>query len=103
MLSSDTNLLRPDHIHPPKAPHKRNLARMIVPKKVSATLLLLVVTICLFLFSRAFGQWLSAIFVKSGPYIPYTTHIVLFQFKADISLIAIKDVRRLPEITGLIY
>jgi hypothetical protein len=69
---------------------------MIIPRKAYGLLLLLLVAGSLVLFSKTVGQSLAAYFF--GPYapvIPYTTHIVLFQFKDGTSPFAVKEVRLL--------
>ena len=65
---------------------------MIVQKKAGATLLLVVACFMLLLISRGPAQVLPFL-AKSGPIIPYTTHVVLFEFKEGTSPMVIKEVR----------
>ena len=66
---------------------------MIIPNKTSGLVLLLLLSISLVLFSRTVGHSLAeSIFGPHAPVVPYTTHIVLFQFKQGTSAFAIKEV-----------
>ncbi|KAH7355592.1 stress responsive A/B barrel domain-containing protein [Pyrenochaeta sp. MPI-SDFR-AT-0127] len=66
---------------------------MMIPKKAFGLLLFVVLAFGLLLFSRTVGQSLAGYFFGPyGPIIPYTTHIVLFQFKDGTSPFAIKEI-----------
>lgn len=66
---------------------------MMIPKKAFGLLLFIALGFGLVLFSQTVGQSLAAYFFGPyGPVIPYTTHIVLFQFKDGTSPFAIKEV-----------
>ena len=66
---------------------------MIIPNKTSGLVLLLLLSISLVLFSRTVGHSLAeSIFGPHAHIVPYTTHIVLFQFKQGTSAFAIKEV-----------
>lgn len=65
---------------------------VMIPKKAFGTLVFVALCFIFLLFSQGLGQWLAALFASSAPIIPYTTHIVLFQFKDSTSPIAIKEV-----------
>ncbi|KAF2127439.1 hypothetical protein P153DRAFT_368731 [Dothidotthia symphoricarpi CBS 119687] len=62
---------------------------MIVPRKAFGTLVLVLLLSCFVIFSQ---QWQGMLFGNPGPIVPYTTHIVLFQFKDGTSPIAIKEI-----------
>jgi hypothetical protein len=47
----------------------------------------------LILFSQSLAQGLAAAFRGQAPSTPYTTHVVLFQFKETTSTFANKEVR----------
>jgi hypothetical protein len=66
---------------------------MIIPNKTSGLVLLLLLSVSLVLFSRTVGHSLAeSIFGPHAPVVPYTTHIVLFQFKQGTSAFAIKEI-----------
>ncbi|OAL47073.1 hypothetical protein IQ07DRAFT_589953 [Pyrenochaeta sp. DS3sAY3a] len=65
----------------------------MIPKKATGLILLLVLACGLILFSRTVGHSLASYFFGPyGPIVPYTTHIVLFQFKEGTSAFAIKEI-----------
>lgn len=67
----------------------------MIPKKATGLILFLVLACGLILFSRTVGHSLASYFFGPyGPIVPYTTHIVLFQFKEGTSAFAIKEVSR---------
>ncbi|KAF1835094.1 stress responsive A/B barrel domain-containing protein [Decorospora gaudefroyi] len=66
---------------------------MIIPKKAFGLVLLLLLGTVLVLFSRTVGTSLAEYFFgPRGPVVPFTTHIVLFQFKDGTSSFAIKEI-----------
>ncbi|RMZ66047.1 stress responsive A B barrel domain-containing [Pyrenophora seminiperda CCB06] len=66
---------------------------MMIPKKAFGLLVLLLFGASLVLFSRTVGHSLAEYFFgPHGPVIPYTTHIVLFQFKDGTSKFAVKEI-----------
>ena len=69
---------------------------MMIPRKAYGLVLLVLVAGTLLLFSRTVGQSLATyLFGPYGPVVPYTTHVVLFQFRDGASPFAIKEVRSL--------
>ncbi|KAI4616781.1 hypothetical protein J4E90_001593 [Alternaria incomplexa] len=66
---------------------------MMIPKKAFGLVVCLLLATGLILFSRTVGHSLAEYFFGPyGPVIPYTTHIVLFQFKDGTSKFAVKEV-----------
>ncbi|KAF2845749.1 hypothetical protein T440DRAFT_472392 [Plenodomus tracheiphilus IPT5] len=66
---------------------------MIIPRKAYGLLLFIILGTCLWLFSRTVGHGLAElVFGPYGPVIPWTTHIVLFQFKEGTSSFAVKEI-----------
>ncbi|RAR04508.1 stress responsive A/B barrel domain containing protein [Stemphylium lycopersici] len=65
----------------------------MIPKKAFGLVVLLLLGASLLLFSRTVGHSLAElVFGPHAPVIPYTTHIVLFEFKHGTSAFAIKEV-----------
>ncbi|CAE7193601.1 hypothetical protein P3342_009470 [Pyrenophora teres f. teres] len=66
---------------------------MMIPKKAFGLVAFLLFGASLLLFSRTVGHSLAQYFFgPHGPVIPYTTHIVLFQFKDGTSKFAVKEI-----------
>ena len=66
----------------------------MIPKKALGLLAFVLFGASLLLFSRTVGHSLAEYFFGPyGPVIPYTTHIVLLQFKDGTSKFAVKEVR----------
>ncbi|EOA92207.1 uncharacterized protein SETTUDRAFT_153173 [Exserohilum turcica Et28A] len=65
----------------------------MIPRKALGLVVLLLLATGLLLFSRTAGHSLADyVFGPDAPMVPYTTHIVLFQFKQGTSALAIKEV-----------
>ncbi|EUC32756.1 hypothetical protein COCCADRAFT_37359 [Bipolaris zeicola 26-R-13] len=66
---------------------------LITNKAYGLVLLLLLLGTSLLLFSRTVGHSLAeSFFGPHAPVVPYTTHLVLFQFKQGASAFAIKQI-----------
>ncbi|KAH9876042.1 hypothetical protein J1614_003920 [Plenodomus biglobosus] len=66
---------------------------MIIPRKAYGLLLFVFLAACLLLFSRTVGHGLAElVFGPYGPVVPWTTHIVLMQFKENTSPFAVKEI-----------
>jgi hypothetical protein len=78
-------------------PHTRYNTSMMIPKKAFGLMVILLLGTSLVLFSRTLGTSLAEyVFGPRAPIIPYTTHIVLFQFKEGTSAFSIKEVASDP-------
>ena len=66
---------------------------MLVPRKAFGALTLILCLAGLFVFSSSIAQWSVYLFGSHAPLVPYTTHVVLFQFKETANALAIKEVR----------
>ncbi|KAJ4315193.1 hypothetical protein N0V94_006072 [Neodidymelliopsis sp. IMI 364377] len=65
---------------------------MLVPKKAFGALTFLLCVVGLFVFSKSIVQWSVYLFGSHAPLVPYTTHVVLFQFKEATSAFAVKEI-----------
>lgn len=70
---------------------------MLIPRKAFGALTFLLCVVGIFIFSNSIVQWSAYVFGSHAPLIPYTTHVVLLQFKEPTSAIAVKSVRNAPE------
>lgn len=79
------------------------LSRMLIPRKAFGALTFVLCIAGLFIFSNSIVRWSVYLFGSHAPLIPYTTHVVLFQFKETASAFARKEVRTLQNAsrTGL--
>jgi hypothetical protein len=70
---------------------------MMIPKKAFGLVVILLLGTSLILFSQTIGTSLAEyVFGPRAPIIPYTTHIVLFEFKEGTSAFSIKEVEGDP-------
>lgn len=65
---------------------------MLIPRKAFGALTFILCVAGLFIFYNSIVQWSTYLFGSHAPLIPYTTHVVLFQFKEATSAFAVKKV-----------
>ncbi|KAF1926097.1 stress responsive A/B barrel domain-containing protein [Didymella exigua CBS 183.55] len=65
---------------------------MLIPRKAFGALTLALCVAGLFLFSNSILQWSVYVFGSHAPLVPYTTHIVLLQFKETATSFAVKEI-----------
>jgi hypothetical protein len=70
---------------------------MLIPRKAFGVLTFILCIVGLFIFSSSIVQWSVYVFGSHAPLTPYTTHVVLFQFKETANALAVKEVRSAPE------
>lgn len=70
---------------------------MLIPRKAFGALTFALCVAGLFVFSNSIVQWSVYLFGSHAPPVPYTTHVVLFQFKETATSFAVKEVRNAPE------
>lgn len=76
------------------ASNREPLSRsMLIPRKAFGALTLALCIAGLFIFSNTIVQWSVYLFGSHAPLVPYTTHVVLFQFKETATSFAVKEVR----------
>jgi hypothetical protein len=66
---------------------------MLIPRKAFGALTFALCIAGLFIFSNSLVQWSVYLFGSHAPLVPYTTHVVLFQFKETATSFAVKEVR----------
>ncbi|KAF1358341.1 hypothetical protein EJ07DRAFT_124781 [Lizonia empirigonia] len=65
---------------------------MLIPRKAFGALTFVLCVAGLFIFSNSIVRWSVYLFGSHAPLIPYTTHVVLFQFKETASAFARKEI-----------
>ena len=70
---------------------------MLIPRKAFGVLTFVLCVVGLFLFSSSIVQWSVYVVGSHAPLKPYTTHVVLFQFKETASALAVTEVVNAPE------
>jgi hypothetical protein len=66
---------------------------MLIPRKAFGALAFALCIAGLFIFLDSIVQWSMYLFGSHAPLVPYTTHVVLFQFKETATSFAVKEVR----------
>jgi hypothetical protein len=66
---------------------------MLIPRKALGALAFALCIAGLFIFLDSIVQWSMYLFGSHAPLVPYTTHVVLFQFKETATSFAVKEVR----------
>ncbi|KAJ4333832.1 hypothetical protein N0V87_007308 [Didymella glomerata] len=65
---------------------------MLIPRKAFGALTFALCIAGLFIFSNSLVQWSVYLFGSHAPLVPYTTHVVLFQFKETATSFAVKEI-----------
>ncbi|OSS51933.1 hypothetical protein B5807_03580 [Epicoccum nigrum] len=65
---------------------------MLFPRKAFGALTFALCVAGLFVFSNSIVQWSVYLFGSHAPLVPYTTHVVLFQFKETATSFAVKEI-----------
>ncbi|KAF2625329.1 hypothetical protein BU25DRAFT_412765 [Macroventuria anomochaeta] len=65
---------------------------MLIPRKAVGALTFILCVAGVFVFSHSIVQWSAYLFGSHAPLIPYTTHVVLFQFKETATSFAVKEI-----------